>query len=418
MVTAVERLAERLAALALVMAVALPVLRVVGVGGEGLYAIPVALLALACALAAAGGRAVLPSVAGHYVLVTVLLLAWLTASGLWTVSPGQYRRDLVLLVGLLAIMALAAFSLTARVARAALALVVAGGALTAAWLVGQYARIGTLSAYQLPIGDAYLPIAQLLGAAAVGATAATLCWGGRTRWWVAGALVSFAGVALSMARGALLSAVAVVLLVFLAQAVLLLQGEFGGSPVARVSRRTWKRVAGLLAAPLLAGLALVLALQVDRTAARLRRLFSGEELARGGRGWIWERAWASLAENPLTGYGLGSSGTMSGQMDGNYAHNLLLQVWLDGGLLAVLLLLVVMILPFALALVVARTDRSRFAAAVPFLAVYLFMILEFSKSGNFYSARGFFVFGLLSAFALGAHAASLAPAAQVARGRT
>lgn len=392
---------ERLAAFGLAAAVALPVIRVAAGGGEALYALPVLLLGVASVWTTVRRGSTLPPMAGLYLLCTVALLLWLVLTASWTVSSEQYLKDLVLILGLLCILGLAGFSMSENVTRATLAIVVWVGGFTAVWLVWLYVQAGTLSGYSLPIGHAYLPIAQLLGAAAVASASVSLCWRETSRWWLVGMFVAFAGVGLSMARGALLSAIGVVVLVSMVQGFLVFRADFGGSFTAAVSRKTWRRVTRLLLTPVLTAFTLLLALQIERTATRLRRMFSGTELETGGRGWIWGHAWSSLAEAPIVGYGLGSSGLMSGQSDGNYAHNLVLQVWIDGGVIAAMLLLTLLLIPFVIVLPCLRWDRPRVSKALPFLAVYLFMILEFSKSTNFYSGRGFFVFGLLSAVVLG-----------------
>jgi O-antigen ligase len=128
-----------------------------------------------------------------------------------------------------------------------------------------------------------------------------------------------------------------------------------------------------------------------RTSGRLKRLFFGDELQSGGRGELWSEALHKIAEAPILGHGLGESSVIN-----FYPHNLFLQVGVDGGLFAIILLMVVVIAP----LIIFYKAKVRHIfkndpMPVAFLAAYLWALLEYCKSGDFYKARALFIIASL-----------------------
>jgi O-antigen ligase len=138
------------------------------------------------------------------------------------------------------------------------------------------------------------------------------------------------------------------------------------------------------------------ALQVERTARRLRRLVSGSELEAGGRGALWTTSIENIVQSPITGYGLGTSGIMAGAHEAHYPHNLFLQVWLDGGIISFLLLLGLVVFPFLYALWQLIRGRLPSNHWIVYPALFLFLFLEYSKSSNFYTGRFLLVTGIVS----------------------
>jgi O-antigen ligase len=91
---------------------------------------------------------------------------------------------------------------------------------------------------------------------------------------------------------------------------------------------------------------------------------------------------------------------MSGAGEDDYPHNWLLQVWLDGGVVAAVLCLAT--LAIAPAVIVRLGRRARLVRRVvwlPLLGAYIFLLLEFAKSSDFYAERGLFALAVLAVYA-------------------
>lgn len=199
--------------------------------------------------------------------------------------------------------------------------------------------------------------------------------------WGIVALVLFLGVVTGLSRGALLfsAILALVLLLFY-------WPKQGG-----------KQSSGLKSRLLVicGGAGGMVVFMPARTIQRLERLFLGRDLVAGGRGSLWGNALEFIGESPIIGHGLGHGGGAV-----KYPHNLFLQVGMDGGIIAIILLLLVIAFPFFIFLISNYNKVIQYQPiAWGFLAVYLMLILEYSKSGDFYKARNLFLFGsLLTAY--------------------
>lgn len=324
-----------------------------------------------------------------YLGLVFSFLVWLAVTSIWTISPDQYLDDLRYL-GLLGLLTFCSASLlhVDNLDRFLLLLCLTGfvGGLL---VVGEFILLGSLQVTDTSISSIYLTVANLIGVAATGASVRFLVlekfhWG-----WGVLALALLLELSLSLARGALLATV----LIVGAMAILM--------PALHMVRRqgvgTWIQGSFKLAAVflLIAG-TFTMGMQVERTRTRFLRLFTGEELESGGRGQIWDQALMSLNDNPFWGSGLGSNGILSRGYDEGYPHNLFLQVWLDGGWPALVLLAGIIGCPLLIAARMTREDRSleKMKLLLPFLAMFIFQIFEYGKSGNFYAARPFFVFSI------------------------
>lgn len=372
---------------------ALPPLRAILAVPEWSYLVALAVLLAAASIKVTLGRAAhVPNAVAAFVCLAVLLYAWLMLSATWSVSTRQFTSDLILLIALLAATVSTALLATQRAARITLGIIAAVASLVSFAVFGQYIAAGALVGYNLRLLEYYLTISTLLAlGAVVSFTRAAALPHRRWVWGFAG-FTALAGLALSLGRGALLSAMFLIM-VF---------GTIGilSNPMPRHALRPYLvglsgrlLAGGLFAFTIAAGI--WGAFQVERTRARLLRLFSGGELtAEGSRAGIWARGWERIAEAPVQGYGLGSSGLMSALNEGTHPHNLFLQVWLDGGVLALVLLAMIVAMPFLVVFYQARTIGMP-RAALPLLAGYALLILEYSKSYSVYTARTLFIFGAL-----------------------
>lgn len=145
----------------------------------------------------------------------------------------------------------------------------------------------------------------------------------------------------------------------------------------------------------LCGLMMWGALRVERTQSRLIRMVDvARELEEGGRGSLISNAWNSVREKPLIGYGLGSHGLKSGSREDTHPHNMFLQIWLDAGIGAVILLAIIIVWPLMKAIFVLRSnppDHILLSVA----GVYSFLVLQYNKSGDFYLGRELFLIAVL-----------------------
>jgi O-antigen ligase len=319
------------------------------------------------------------------------LLGWLMVSSLWAIRGIGSQQEIILLVGMLitGVASLLAISQTAL--RNLIPALYVVGLCTAFFVFVGYARAGSLQGYGELIHSNYLVVARVLGLGAVASSLQLLTARERPMYlWIA-TVITLVGLAMSLARGALLSTLG----------ILLLTGLFLSTrmSVRRETIWTWlssrlkKASIGLGVFALIGGMVFV-ALKIERTARRLRRLFSGNELEAGGRGALWMTSIENIVQTPVSGYGLGTSGIMAGAHEGHYPHNLFLQVWLDGGIVAFVLLFGLVAFPFILALWHLWRGRLASNRWIVYLGLFLFLILEYSKSINFYSGRLLLVMGM------------------------
>lgn len=106
-----------------------------------------------------------------------------------------------------------------------------------------------------------------------------------------------------------------------------------------------------------------------------------------GRDSLYARAWELIEQRPIVGYGLGG---YYGSTLSSYPHNLMLQVWLDGGI--VLLALFFMLLAVTFRLVFLRKSTLSIVASG-----VLYMFIVHQVSGGYYDLRYVYYFlGILS----------------------
>lgn len=321
---------------------------------------------------------------------SLFLFAWLLLSVIWTASNEQYAEDALLVVGLVALVASIPFIIGKNTLKAAIGTLSAIGCAVGAYLIYGYATADSLAGYNVIFEEFYLTVAQSIGAATVGLTVYTL-FAKRRRWWQFLAIpFLFVTLALSLARGAFLFAVFVVVLaVFYA----LYRRPLRRSSIGAYLKSIGGRMAGTGAVIGVGAVVFAVALTVEKTARRLLVLLSGGGSSVALRLQLWRESWESIGQAPILGHGLGSNGMMAGATEASYPHNFLLQVWLDGGILAALLVVLVISLPFVAFL---ASDRKAGARRLSLLGVFVFMVLEYSKSYNFYTSRLLFIFCALA----------------------
>lgn len=325
-----------------------------------------------------------------FVGASLLLFGWLLATVFWTASNAQYAEDALLVVGLAVLVASIPFIIEENTLKAAIGTLSIIGCAVGAYVLYGYATVDSLGGYDVIFGEFYLTIAQSIGASTVALTVYTL-FAERRRWWQFLAVpFLFVTLALSLARGAFLFAIFVVVIaVFYA----LYRRPLRRSSVGAYLKSLAGRTVGTGAVVGVGAIIFAVALTVEKTARRLLVLLSGGGSSVALRLQLWRSSWDSIGEAPVLGHGLGSNGMMAGATEASYPHNFLLQVWLDGGIIAALLTVLVVSLPLWAFL---RSDERAGATKLSLLGVFIFMVLEYSKSYNFYTSRLLFIFCALA----------------------
>lgn len=330
----------------------------------------------------------LPLVQVVYVSLCAFLVSWLMLSSTWTISTAQYQTDLFLLGTLLLLVLVSSVVLDEWSIELFFRIMIGLGMFVGLVVVAEFVIIGSFDAAGTYLYGRYLTISHILGITATGASLRFLISGTRSKLWAFLALVLFLELALSLGRGSLLSA----LLIFAVSSL--------GILIYQLSRNSgygnWVSGVGKFAATVLFGLGtLTMAMQVGRTKARLLRMLSGNELEEGGRGAMWREALGYIQDSPVLGFGLSSNGLLVSGTEVAHPHNLFLQVWLDGGILAVVILLAILVVPFyCFVRNLGKHSAVQDALLFPMVGMFFFIILEYSKSGNAYTARGLFLYGL------------------------
>lgn len=325
-----------------------------------------------------------------YIALVLLLCAWLLLTSSWSASNTQVFKDAILVTYWAAIAALTPLVLSQAVLRWAFRWIIIAGLVMATTVFFSYYSGGDLRGYGNLVNDFYLGASSILGAATVAQAAGPIGRQRVSKWEVASLTVLIAGLAMSLGRMALLATIAIIVALSLYKVFTVTGGLKGFIRAGRFA------AIGIgLASALLWG-----ALQIERTAIRLERLFGGvgNELEGGGRGRLWHEAWRAIGDSPIVGHGLGSSGVVGAGVDGMYPHNIFLQIWVDAGVVGLLLFGLLLLLP------VWRFLNQR-AGAMPtggyeFFAVYCFYILSYQTSLNAYTARPIVLMGVLVMFVL------------------
>jgi O-antigen ligase len=327
----------------------------------------------------------------------VLFIGWLLLSTLWKPRGIGTMQESILLSVMLGVGGAAFFALSSRAVERLIPAFYVVGLCVALFVFIRYAQAGSLRGYGAVLNKKYLVVGRVLGLGTVAASLQLLTSRERPTYLWLIALTTLVGLALSLARGPLLWTLGILLL-----AGLFLSAQMRTrreSVWAWLGSRMKKAALGTGVFVLIGGI-IGVALQVERTARRLRRLVSGNELEAGGRGALWITSLENIAQAPISGYGLGSSGVMAGAYEGYYPHNLFLQAWLDGGVVAFLLLFGLVLFPFVLVVWHLSAGQLRSNAWIPGLGLFLFLVLEYSKSINFYAARLLLVMGIVAVWGI------------------
>jgi O-antigen ligase len=131
--------------------------------------------------------------------------------------------------------------------------------------------------------------------------------------------------------------------------------------------------------------------QIERTFSRLMRLFTGAEF-RSDRVQLWKDAFWGFFDAPIFGHGLSNSGAV---INFNYPHNLYLQIMVDGGLIALILLAFISIYPLVIFYNAYKKQLLKSHVWIPLLSCYVFYLINYLLATNFYEGRILIALGLI-----------------------
>lgn len=327
-----------------------------------------------------------------YLYFVSLLYVYLMLSSVWVRSDVYYIDDINNITFIISITTLIYFTISIQSIDYFIDILIIIGIIAVIVLILSYLNAGNLRGYG--VIEEYLVVSQLIGLSSIASFGSFLFRSKNkliNRYYLITSIFLYIGLALSLARGALvfsvmISSLMVIVYLVISKNKVLLYFE---KHVHYKINKLWV----LLGSISFLSIIIFIATRIERTASRLSRLFSGNELSTGGRGSLWSTSLESISGSPVFGYGLGSHGIMSSPNESYYPHNLFLQVMLDGGFIAFVILFIIVSIPIA-AFVIKIRNR-KILKSIPLLFCYIFIILELMKSSDFYTSRSFFILGLL-----------------------
>ena len=333
-----------------------------------------------------------------YLLVLCAFCAWLIFSSLWTVSTYFYQENIKHLLFFMVIGFSIAVVTNQRVQDYTILWIIFFALLAALGVFYGYWKKGDLSGSGMVLSKHYPVISMLVGFGAVSTIALWAKSESKTSRGIFGALslLLYLAVGFSISRGALIASTLVGVLASIYMLVSKKRLFKAVDGKKRVAKKGVLSIGFILIHPLIA---FVAAFSVGHSAGKLLRVFSGTELAVSGRGEWYRAAWANIREAPIIGYGLGSNGLMAGAAEKSYPHNFILQVWLDGGVVALAFLMLLLFLPVWSVYKNRKIDTHNYCWVAP-AAIWLTCLLLYFKSSDFYTARPIIITGLfiLSSF--------------------
>jgi len=372
----------------LALLAAMPVLRNDIIGGGPVYLLifPSFLLIAAGLLKifADGTKVFKVNTVTYYYFICLLFL-YLFMSTFWNINQVSVTTEAAKILFLIIIATSVILTFNIRSSHYFLKWIIFFATITTFLLISNYVRAGNLRGY-LDIAG-YLTRSQLIGLGALSSYSLFLYFPDiRRKTYGFLTFLLFTGLAISLARGALV--VGVFLAILLTAYYFKINSKKSYSLTEWFKNKSFRILAGGFIV-----FVIFAATQIERTARRLQLLLTGDI---GAREDLWMSAIIGSLEYPIFGYGLGNSGIIVSGDPTYYPHNLFLQLLLDGGLIAFMLLFAICMYPIAKTYqLYERGVLGNQYIWIPILASFTFLLFEFSKSSNFYDARVFIALGLV-----------------------
>lgn len=324
-----------------------------------------------------------------YMALSMGLFSWLLATIPWTASPQNYVDSAILIVGLLALVVLVPFTAGRRAVSVAFGGIVLTALGSALFVLSSYV-VGSTRGYDVAFYDFYLTVSQAVGIGTVALTLYMLFSKRRAWWQYAGLAVLWVGLTGAQARGAVLFAVVISLT---AVAYRLFTDALSRESIWAYLKDISSRVGRGLGILAVGGGLVYVALTIERIRRRFQELLGGGSSSLDQRFEYWRSAWDNVMQSPVLGYGLGANGQLSGATETLYPHNIVFQLWLDGGIIAVILAGLALSVPFA---ALYRYRQRIGPLSVALVGTFAFLLLDHTKSYDFYTARLLFIVGSLA----------------------
>lgn len=312
-----------------------------------------------------------------YVTLVFLLYACLITTATYSTEPSLYQDNLLLSIAQPLLMFIAIQTLLVGSVKFFLWVIKWIAVLTALRLLYSVTESESLWSYGSEYAESYLTTGTMMALGLLIFTGQYLALGRFSKTNVICVLILVLGVSISLAR-------APIVLTFITLFFVIPVVAFAKFDLSKALTRIIKFYAILLTCGF--GV-LIIALNNAYLSPKLHRLLDlGKELELGGRGNFWIKSWSAIESSPIIGHGIGTSGILSGSGASGYPHNIVLEAWIEGGLIAMLLVLSVLIFP----VVVALKNTRRLVAdphAIGLLMCVIYLSLEYMKSETLYAIQ-------------------------------
>ena len=330
----------------------------------------------------------LPKNLNNYIIFGASFILWLTLSSTWTISYAQWKKDLLLVIGLFVLLLLASYNINNQIVELFKKYAIIFCGIVALLVIYHSGGIFNIKGYGTLVNKFYLTAGNPIAVGFIISLVHYFYYDSKKLFWLILSIFFTGALGVSLSRGALIFSILIILfLIFF-----IIDMKFNSI---RIKKKHFFRYLVFII-PILSSL-IYISLNVERTKSRLIRMTSiKHELLSGGRGALWKDSWEGIVDSPFFGYGLGGNGLVVGS-DDNYPHNLLLQIWLDGGIVA--LILGVLFLSYPIYLFFKNIRKTKYNLnSILMLSLYVFYFFNYSKSSNFYTARDIIIMGILLVF--------------------
>jgi len=319
-----------------------------------------------------------------YTYTIYLLFLFMFLSVTWSYYPVLINEDLKNIFFILALLPSILFSFNIRVLDYFFYWIVLYGIYVTCIYIQDYAKAANLRGWSVD-SSAYLVRSLLIGMGALISMSKLLFYPNvNKKLYGFITLFLYFGLAIALGRAALLGAVMIGF-------VLIIYYYRNNWPKSYSYLEYFRNKSSVIVVILFFGFVAFAVTQIERTFSRLMRLFTGAEF-RSDRVQLWKDAFWGFFDAPIFGHGLSNSGAV---INFNYPHNLYLQIMVDGGLIALILLAFISIYPLVIFYNAYKKQLLKSHVWIPLLSCYVFYLINYLLATNFYEGRILIALGLI-----------------------
>ena len=317
-----------------------------------------------------------------YIYMVFLLFLYLLISALWNVYDVNLNENIINILFIGALIFSVAIAFNKRSVDYFLHWMVVFAVFTTFTYIYHYINIGSFRGYGIP---AYLTRSLILGMGAIIAISKLLFFENvNNKLYASITVFLFFGLSISLGRAALLASSMISL-------ILIAVYYRNNWPKSYSMTEYFKNKSSLIVVLSILGVLGIVVTQIERTFNRLIRLFTGREFTTQ-RVDLWKDSVIGFFDAPIFGHGLSSSGPI---IEFNYPHNMYLQVLVEGGIFAFILLIIISLYPILKTYLLNRRGLLSTYVWIPLISCYVFLIINFSLAINFYEGRVLVAMGLV-----------------------